>query len=116
MPGKLLRSVGLGCFVRCFDDFRAEHCGLRDRADTIEAMMKRGGALTDASANSKASSGVGIFKRDLVGEALHLIIESRIPRDQRDRARELLAKTQSTETRQEKNDGLLPSIAVVGLS
>lgn len=91
MPNELLRSVGMECFVNCFDDFERESKGQCERDATIRAMFERGGADTDQSAATKAYGGVMILKKDMAMAALVAVSKShKVPSDVRARALEIV--------------------------
>jgi len=76
-PEELLRRVGMKCFVNCFDHFEAEAKGLCGHDATKRAMSRYGGAKTDSSVATKASSGLLIIKHGMAEAALAVVRNSK---------------------------------------
>ena len=92
---KHLQSVGMACFVNCFEDFEREAKGRCGREATKRAMFERGGATTDISATTKAACGVWLIKHGHAEAALAAICGSaRVPPEVRDGARARLSSLQ----------------------
>jgi hypothetical protein len=86
----------MACFVNCYGDFESEAAGRSGRDATKVAMYERGGAVTDASAATKAAAGVWIIRHGLGAQALASVAASdRVPPEVSDRARSLIAKLRS---------------------
>lgn len=91
--GELLRSVGMACFVNCFEDFEREVTGRCGRDATKNAMFNRGGAATDNAAATKAAVGVRIIRDGLAAAALAAVSgSSRMSPEVRARANEFLVR------------------------
>jgi len=89
---ELLRTVGMACFVNCFEDFEREFRGQAPRYATKQAVAARGGAASVNSTNTKAAVGVRIFREGLAGEALAAVCGSaRVEPEVRAKAERLLA-------------------------
>jgi len=90
----LLRSVGMSSFVKAYYIFKSKSEG-KIVGPILDEMKKYGGAQKDASARTKSSVGLKIFKLDLNIEALQLIANSnKVKTSIADRASEILAKEQ----------------------
>ena len=92
LVARRLQTVGMACFVTCFEDFQREAQGRTGRDVTKRAMFERGGAKTDNSAAAKAASGVWIVQQGLAKAALAAVRDSRRASSEvRENARDLLA-------------------------
>jgi len=85
----LLRIIGKKAFIDCYECFQKKHIGEID--NIVKNMWTCGGAETDNSARTKASTGSKIFKEGLQIEALENIIGSnRVPSEVIEKAKKLL--------------------------
>lgn len=72
---KLVRSVGMSCFVNAYYIFKAKYKE-KITGTILDEMFELGGANTDASARTKSSVGLKLFKLNLNLDALELILNS----------------------------------------
>ncbi len=88
----LLRSVGMSSFVNAYYIFKAKSEG-KIAGPILDEMKNIGGANTDASARTKSSVGLKLFKLDLNIDALQLIANSnKVDKSIAKKADEILAK------------------------
>lgn len=71
----LLRSVGMSSFVNAYYIFKTKHSDNLNKS-ILDEMKTFAGAKTDASARTKSSIGLKIFKKGLQIDALKLIENS----------------------------------------